>query len=159
MNDYGPENNVGYRYILVVFDNFKECGWTIPLKNKYAQSTTDTFSQIVETSERKPNLLETDDGGEYVNKIFSQLLNKSNHEKISNILPSELLLQNDAIELYAISQRNRCLKKELLIGYLNYHLSINNILIQSTAQRKRLSFKLPRRQMRNILFQFSRSKS
>ena len=69
MNDYGPENNRGYRYVLVVIDNFSEFGWTIPLKNKYAQSITDTFSEIIKSSNRKPNLLETDDGKEYVNKI------------------------------------------------------------------------------------------
>ena len=37
MNDYGPKNNRGYRYIIVVIDNFSKFGWTIPLKNKYAQ--------------------------------------------------------------------------------------------------------------------------
>ena len=64
-----PKNNRGYRYVLVVIDNFSEFGWTIPLKNKYAQSIRDTFSEIIKSSNRKPNLLETDDGKEYVNKI------------------------------------------------------------------------------------------
>ena len=44
MNDYGIKNNKGYRYILVVIDNFRKFGWTIPLKNKYAQSITRIFS-------------------------------------------------------------------------------------------------------------------
>ena len=74
MNDYGIKNNKGYRYIIVVIDNFSKFGWTILLKNKYAQSITDAFSQIIKTSRRKPNLLETDDGKEYVNKNFSELL-------------------------------------------------------------------------------------
>ena len=47
MNDYGIKNNKGYRYILVVIDKFSKIGWTIPLKNKYAQSITDAFSQVV----------------------------------------------------------------------------------------------------------------
>ena len=62
MNDYGPENNSGYRYILVVIDIFSIFGWPVPLKTKYAESITDAFSQILKTSKRKPNLLETDDG-------------------------------------------------------------------------------------------------
>ena len=41
----------------------------MPLKNKYAQSITDTFSEFIKSSNRKLNLLETDDGKEYVNKI------------------------------------------------------------------------------------------
>ena len=52
MNDYGPKNNKGYRYFLVVIDNFSKFGWTVPLKNKYAQSIPDAFSQIIKTSKR-----------------------------------------------------------------------------------------------------------
>ena len=44
MNDYGIKINKGYRYNLVVIDNFSKFGWTILLKNKYAQSITDAFS-------------------------------------------------------------------------------------------------------------------
>ena len=31
LKDYGPENNRGYRYILVVVDSSSKFGWTIPL--------------------------------------------------------------------------------------------------------------------------------
>ena len=27
MNDYGPKNNKGYRYILFLFDKFSKFGW------------------------------------------------------------------------------------------------------------------------------------
>ena len=37
LNDYGPKNNRGYRYVLVTIDNFSKFGWTTPLKNKNAQ--------------------------------------------------------------------------------------------------------------------------
>ena len=83
MNDYGPKNNKGYRYILVVIDNFSKFGWTIPLKNKFSQSITDAFSEIIKSSNRKPNLLETDDGKEYVNKIFSEFLNNNKIKRYS----------------------------------------------------------------------------
>ena len=83
MNDYGPKNNKGYRYILVVIDNFSKFGWTIPLKNKFSQSITDAFSEIIKSSNRKPNLLETDGGKEYVNKIFNELLNKNKIKRYS----------------------------------------------------------------------------
>ena len=54
------------------------------MKNKFAQSMTDAFSQIIRTSNRKPNLLETDDGKEYVNKIFNEFLNKIKIERYSH---------------------------------------------------------------------------
>ena len=53
------------------------------MKNKYAQSITDAFSQIVKSSKRKPNLLETDDGKEYVNKIFNAFSNNHNIRRSS----------------------------------------------------------------------------
>ena len=31
---YGPENNRGYRYVLVIIDNFSKFGWTEALKKK-----------------------------------------------------------------------------------------------------------------------------
>ena len=72
MIDYGTKNNNGFRYILVVIDNFSKFGWTIPLKNKYAQTIVDEFSKIIKF--RKPNLIESDDGKEFVNKIFNEFL-------------------------------------------------------------------------------------
>ena len=56
---------------------------TILLKNKYAQSITDAFSQIVKSSTRKQNLLETDDGKAYVNKIFNEFMNNYNIKRYS----------------------------------------------------------------------------
>ena len=41
LKDYGPENNRGYRYVLVTIDNFSKYGWTVPLKNKNAQTIKD----------------------------------------------------------------------------------------------------------------------
>ena len=78
MNDYGPETFKSYRYVLVVIDFFSKFGWTLPLENKYAQSKQYAFSQTVRTTQRKPNLLETDNGKENVNKIFNEFLKQNN---------------------------------------------------------------------------------
>ena len=83
MNDYGPKNNRGYRYVLLLIDNFSKFGWTIPLKNKHAHSITDAFLEIIKSSNRKPSLLETDDGKEYVNKKFFEFLNNINIKRYS----------------------------------------------------------------------------
>ena len=34
LKDHGPAKNGGYRYVLVIRDNFSNYGWTAPLKNK-----------------------------------------------------------------------------------------------------------------------------
>ena len=78
LKDYGPENNRGYRYVLVTIDNFSKFGWTIPLKNKNALTIKDSFENIIISSKRKPNLIETDRGKEFYNNIFQDFLNKNN---------------------------------------------------------------------------------
>ena len=78
LKDYGPENNRGYRYVLVTIDNFSKYGWTVTLKNKNAQTIKDSFENILTNSKRKPNLIETDRGKEFYNNIFQDFLNKNN---------------------------------------------------------------------------------
>ena len=78
LKDYGPENNRGYRYVLVTIDNFSKYGWTIPLKNKNAQTIKDSFENIIISSKRKPYLIESDRGKEFYNNIFQDFLNKNN---------------------------------------------------------------------------------
>ena len=78
LKDYGPENNRGYRYVLAVIDNFSKFGWTIPLKNKNAQTIKDSFESFLINPKRSPNLIETDRGKEFYNNIFQDFLSKNN---------------------------------------------------------------------------------
>ena len=78
-SDYKTSNNKGFRYIFVVIDNFSKYLWAIPLKNKYRQTIANEFSNILTTSKRKPNKIESDRGTEFYNSIFQNFL------KINNI--------------------------------------------------------------------------
>ena len=80
MIDYKISNNKGYRYIFIIIDNFSKYLFAIPLKNKYSQTITNEFSNILTKSKRKPIKLETDGGSEFYNSIFQNFL------KIKNIL-------------------------------------------------------------------------
>ena len=83
MDDYGVKNNRDYKYILTVIDNFSKFGWTIPLKNKFAKTVTEAFSNIINNSKRKPKLLETDDGKEFTNKMFIEFLKLNDIKRYS----------------------------------------------------------------------------
>ena len=79
-SDYKTSNNKGYRYIFIVIDNFSKYLWAIPLKNKYSQTITNEFSNILSTSKRKPIKIESDRGSEFYNSIFQNFLkSKSIH--------------------------------------------------------------------------------
>ena len=78
MIDYKISNNKGFRYIFIVIDNFSKYLWAIPLKNKYSQTITNEFSNIITTSKRKPLKLESDRGTEFYNSIFQNFPKSKN---------------------------------------------------------------------------------
>ena len=80
LKGYGGENIRGHRYVLVIIDNFSKFGWTVPLKNKNAQTIKDSFENILISSKIKPNLIESDRGGEFHNNIFQDFLNRNNNK-------------------------------------------------------------------------------
>ena len=77
-SDYKTSNNKGFRYIFIVIDDFSKYLWAIPLKNKYSQTITNEFSNILTTSNRKPIKIESDRGSEFYNSIFQNFLKSKN---------------------------------------------------------------------------------
>ena len=82
-SDYKTSNNKGFRYIFIIIDNFSKYLWAIPLKNKFSQTITNEFSNILTTSKRKPLKLESDRGTEFYNNIFQNLLKSKNIQHYS----------------------------------------------------------------------------
>lgn len=72
MVPYAPVNK-GYRYILMVIDVFSKKLWARPIKRKTAEEVTKSMREILaETGPIK--LLQSDDGREYFNRQFSELM-------------------------------------------------------------------------------------
>ena len=61
-----------------MIDKFSKFGRTLPLRIKNAQTTKVSFENIVMSSTRKPNLIETDRGKEFYNNIFQNFPYKNN---------------------------------------------------------------------------------
>ena len=78
LKDYGPENNRGYGYVLVIIDNFSKYGWTVPLKNKNTQTIKISLENFLISSKKSPNLIETDRDKGFFSNIFQDFLNKNN---------------------------------------------------------------------------------
>ena len=66
-----------------MIDNFSKFCGTIPLKIKSAETRKDSFENILISSKKKPNLVETDDGSEFVKRIFTNLLKNNNIKRFS----------------------------------------------------------------------------
>lgn len=73
--------NRGFRYLLNVIDVFSRYAWSVPIKNKSAESIVKAFKSILRKSkERVPLLLQTDKGKEFMNRKFQTFLQSKNIE-------------------------------------------------------------------------------
>ena len=62
--------NKGIKYLLCVIDLVSRYSWIIPFKNKKGESIVEGFKKILKNSERKPNKIWVDHGGEFYNNKF-----------------------------------------------------------------------------------------
>ena len=80
---YKISNNKRYRYIFIKFDNLSKYLCATPLKNKYSQTITNEFSNILTTSKRKPLKMESDRGTGFYNNIFQNFIKTKKIEHYS----------------------------------------------------------------------------
>ena len=67
-------NNKGIKYILCVIDLYSKYAFVVPLKDKKGISIVNAFNKILKQSERKPNKIWIDQGGEFYNNVFKKWL-------------------------------------------------------------------------------------
>ena len=66
--------NKGIKYVLCVIDLFSKYAFVIPLKDKKGISIVNAFNKIIKQSNRKPNKIWVDQGGEFYNNVFEKWL-------------------------------------------------------------------------------------
>ena len=67
-------NNKGIKYLLCVIDLYSKYAFVIPLKDKKEISIVNAFNKIIKQSNRKPNKICVDQGGEFYNNVFKKWL-------------------------------------------------------------------------------------
>lgn len=73
--------NKNYKYILTLINCFTKFAFAAPLKNKKGETVSDAMGNIIRRNNLKMNHLQTDDGKEFFNKTFSNLMK---HHKINH---------------------------------------------------------------------------
>jgi len=71
--------NKGYKYLLACIDIFSKYAWVVPLKTKQGQELVKAFQMIL-ASGRKPSKLQTDQGTEFLNRLFQKFLRENEIE-------------------------------------------------------------------------------
>ena len=142
MIDYKISNNKGFRYIFIVIDNFSKHLWAILLKNKFSQTITNEFSNILTKSKRKPLKLEGDRGTEFYNSIFQSFLKSESIYHYSRYTDKGPSIAERVIR----TLRNLLKKPVFEKGKADWLSELSSVIKQtiilSTTQRKRLLFKL-----------------
>ena len=64
----------GIKYLLYVIDLYSKYAFVIPLKDKKGISIANAFNKIIKQSNRKPNKIWVDQGGEFYNNVFEKWL-------------------------------------------------------------------------------------
>ena len=66
--------NKGIKYLLCAIDLFSKYAFVVPLKDKKGTSIVNAFHKIIKQSNRKPNKIWVDQGGEFYNNVFEKWL-------------------------------------------------------------------------------------
>ena len=64
--------NKGIKYLLCAIDLHGKYVFVIPLKEKKGISIVNAFNKIIKQSNRKPNIIWVDQGGEFFNNVFKK---------------------------------------------------------------------------------------
>lgn len=90
MGNYSTVNN-GYRYLLTIIDTFSKYAWTEATKTKNAKDVFEAFHRVLKLG-RIPKNLQTDDGKEFFNKEFHNLMKNYsiNHYSTYSVLKASI---------------------------------------------------------------------
>ena len=87
------------KYLLTVIDVFSKYGWIVPLKDKKTESVSTAFDEIFKKSKRKPTMLWTDKGSEFISKHFKEFLKKNYITLYHTEMKKNQALLKDGIKL------------------------------------------------------------
>ena len=66
--------NKGIKYLLCAIDLFSKYAFVIPLKDEKGICIANAFNKIIKQSNREPNKIWVDQGGEFYNNVFGKWL-------------------------------------------------------------------------------------
>ena len=116
--------NKGIKYILCAIDLFRKYAFVIPLKDKKGISIVNAFDKIIKQSNRKPNKIWVDQGGEFYNNVFKKWL--SDHDIIMYSTYNEG--KSVVAERFIRTLKNKLFKHMTAIGKNVYYDVLDDIV-------------------------------
>lgn len=125
------KNNRGFKFILIVIDTYTKYVWVEALKNKSAKEVTRGMGNILKKNH--PKLLQTDNGTEFYNKQFQDLMKKYNikhYSTYSNIKAS-------IVERVIRTIKNKIYKNFTANGSYNWYNSLSKVIFDYNNTKHR----------------------
>ena len=137
--------NRGVKYLLMVIDVFSKYGWIRGLKDKKTETLSKAFDDIFESG-RKPKMLWTDKGSEFISKHFKDFLKKKgirlyhteNEEKSSVVERWNRTMKNKMWKMFTVNNNTVYVDKidKLVSDYNNSrHSSIKMSPIEASKKK------------------------
>ena len=87
------------KYLLCAIDLFNKYAWVVPIKDKKGISFVNGFKKLIKAG-RKPNKIWTDQGSEFYNNSFKDLLKINNIEMYSTYLEGKSVVAKRFIKIF-----------------------------------------------------------
>ena len=135
--------NKGIKYILMVIDVFSKYGWIRGLKDKKTETVSKAFDDIFK-SKRKPKMLWTDKGSEFISKHFKDFLKSiklyhtENEEKSSVVERWNKTMKNRMWKMFTVNNNTVYFDKidKLVNDYNNSkHSSVKMSPIEASKKK------------------------
>ena len=130
MQSLSRKNKV-IKYLLCAIDLYSKYAFVIPLKDKKGISIVNPFDKIIRQSNRKPNKIRVDQGGEFYNNVF------------------EKWLSDNDINMYSTYNEGKSVVAERFIRTLK-----NKLYKHMTATRKNVYYDV----LDDIVFKYNNTK-
>ena len=113
--------NRGIKYLLCVIDLFSKYAWVVPIKDKIGTSIVNAFKKILSDSNRKPNKTWVDQGSEFYNKSFKDVLKINNIEIYSTYNEGKSIVAERFIRIWKnkIFKHMRAISKNIYFDALD----------------------------------------
>ena len=116
------KKNYGFKYILVVIDTYSKYVWVESLKNKTGKECTRGMFNILKKA--NPKLLQTDNGTEFYNIQFQDLMKKYKIRHYSSYSVIKCSIGERVIQ----TLKNKIYKHFTATGTWNWHNTISKII-------------------------------
>ena len=118
--------NKGIKYLLCVIDLYSKYAFVIPLKDKKGISIVNAFDKIIKQSNRKPNKIWVDQGGEFYNNVFEKWLSDNDKIMYSTFNESKAVVT----ERFIRTLKNKLYKHMTATGKNVYYNVSDNVVIK-----------------------------